>query len=136
MATETDIRLVEFVSALVRWVDDTYESLIYGGTVKEYVCWITTRVIRSIFEDYLDPYRANPTRTYFGSDPHLRITLVWGVIFSHLVEDKMLSKNIKYHTIVVGDYDKWLVSNSDRNEAIEDKKVTVKLKDTVDELSA
>ena len=66
LATDMVIRSVEFVSDLVRWVDDTYESLIYGGTVKEYVCWITTRVIRSIFEDYLEPAQDTQTRTSFG----------------------------------------------------------------------
>ena len=34
LATEMDLRLVEFVSALVRWVDYTYESLLTGGSVK------------------------------------------------------------------------------------------------------
>ena len=103
LATEMDIRSVEFVSALFRWVDYTYESLLAGGNVKEYVWWITTRAIRSIFEYYMAPARATPTRTSFGSDPHRRSTLVWGVIRYHLAEEKMLRK-IKDHPIVVGAY--------------------------------
>ena len=67
---------------------------------------ITTRVIISIFEDYLDPARGTPTRTSFGSDPHFQSTLVWGVIFFHLAEERMLSKTIKDHPIVVGAYDR------------------------------
>ena len=31
LATEMAIRSVEFVFALFRWVDDTYESLLAGG---------------------------------------------------------------------------------------------------------
>ena len=73
---EMALRLVEFVSALVRWVDDTYESLLAGGNVKEDVWWITTREAISLFEDFLDPVRATPTRTSFGSDPHRQSTLL------------------------------------------------------------
>ena len=80
------LSLVEFVSDLVRWVDYTYNSLLAVGNVKEYVWWITTRVIRSIFEDYLDPARSNPTRTSSGSDPHFWSTLVWGVIIFNIAE--------------------------------------------------
>ena len=90
LATEMDIRSVEFVSALFRWVDYTYESLLAGGNVKEYVWWITTRAIRSIFEYYMAPARDTPTRTSFGSDPHLCSTLVWGVIQCHLAEENTL----------------------------------------------
>ena len=77
LTTEMVPSSVEFVSALVLWVDDTYESLLSGGNFKEVVLLITTRVIRSIFEDYMVPARANP---------HRRITLVLGVICCHLTE--------------------------------------------------
>ena len=53
LATEMTLKAVKFISALFRWIDDTYESLLMGGNVKEDVWWIKTRVIRSIFEDYL-----------------------------------------------------------------------------------
>ena len=49
------LKSVEFVSAFVRWMDDTFESLTAGGNLKEDVWWITTKVMRSIFEDYLAP---------------------------------------------------------------------------------
>ena len=129
--TEMALILVEFVSALVCWVDYTYEYLISGGNAKEYMLWITTRVTRSIFEDYLDPNRDTSIRTYFGSDPHRRSTLVWVMILCHLYQEK-----IKYHPIVVGAYTQWLVSNSGRNEALDAKILVVKVKDRVDELSA
>ena len=61
---------------------------------------------------------------------------MWGVIFCHIDENKMLSKTIKYHPIVVGAYAKWLVSNSSRKEAIYAKTLAVKLKEHIDELSA
>ena len=90
LVTEMALRSVEFVSALFRWVGDAYESLLAGGNSKEKFWWVTTRVIRSIFEDYLDPDRATPTCTSFGSDPHRRSTLVWGVILYHLSEENMI----------------------------------------------
>ena len=45
MATEMYLRLVEFVSAFVCWVDDRYEPLIAGGNVKGYMWKINIRVI-------------------------------------------------------------------------------------------
>ena len=90
LATEMALRSVEFVFALVRWVDGTYYSLLAGGNIKEDVWWITTRVIRSIFEGYLAPARDTPTRTSFVSDPHRRSTLVWGVIRCYLSEENIV----------------------------------------------
>ena len=49
LATEMALKAIEFISALVSWIDDTYGLLLSGGTVKEYVWWIITLVIRSIF---------------------------------------------------------------------------------------
>ena len=92
--------------------------------------------IRSIFEDYLAPARDNPTCTSFESVPHLRITLVWGLIRFHLAEYNIISKTIKDHTIAVGAYDQWLVINSGRKEDLQDNTFTVKLKDHVEKLSA
>ena len=73
-------------------------------------------MIRSIFEDYLDIARDTPTRTSFGSDPHCWITLVWVAILCHLSEEKILSKTIKYHPIVLGAYSQWLVSKSEKEK--------------------
>ena len=47
--TAMALKALEFISALVRWIDDTYESLLVGGNTKEDVWRITTRVIRSVF---------------------------------------------------------------------------------------
>ena len=66
--------------------------------------WVTTRAIISIFEDYLDLDRATPTPTFFRSYPHLWSNLVWDVIRCHIAEEKMQSKTIKDHPIVVGTY--------------------------------
>ena len=100
---EMAIRSVEFVSDLVRQVDDTYEYLLDEGNVKEDVLWINTRVIISIFDDYLASARYNQTCTSFGSYTHLWSNLVWDVVHCHIDEEKMLSKTIKDHPIVVGD---------------------------------
>ena len=90
---------------IVSLFDDTYEYLLAGENFNEDFWWTNTRLIRSIFEDYLDPTRATITHISFGSYPHLRDTLVWGVIFYHIYEDNILSKIIKYHPILVFDYD-------------------------------
>ena len=82
MYKEIDLRLVELVSALVRWIDDTYESLLAGGNIKEYVWCITIRVIRSTFEYYLAPARDNTTRNSYESDPYRWNTLVREVGFT------------------------------------------------------
>ena len=111
------LRSVDFVSALVRWVDDTYESLHDRGNVKEDVWWIIARVIISICEDYLAPARATSTRTSFGSDTHRRRTLVWGVICCNIAEGNMPSKTTKDHPIAVGVYTQWSFSNSIIKEA-------------------
>ena len=42
LATEMDLRYVDFIPALDRCVDDTYESLLAGVNGKEGVWWITT----------------------------------------------------------------------------------------------
>ena len=97
--------------------------------------WITTRVIRLIFEDHLDQARATPTRTTFGSDPHRQSTLVWGVIFCNLAEEYIPSKKIKYRPILVGAYAQWLFINSGKKEVLKTKSLDVKLKDRVDNLS-
>ena len=49
------LKSVEFVSVFVHWIDNTFESLTAGGNLKEDVWWITTKVMMSIFEDYLAP---------------------------------------------------------------------------------
>ena len=87
---EMDLMYVDFVSALAHWVDDMYDYLIVGRNAEEDMWWITTRVIRSIFEEYMAPYRATPTRTSFGSYPHCWSTMVWGVIRCHIYEENIL----------------------------------------------
>ena len=129
-------RSIEFVSDPFCWFDDTYESPTAEGNTKEDLWCITTRVIRSIFENYLAPDRGNPTYTSFESGPHWRITLVSGVILCQLSEENMLSKSIKNHPIVVGEYDQWLVSNSGSKEDLKAKTLTGNLKDYVGDPSA
>ena len=106
------LKAIGFISTLVRWIDDTYELLLAGGNVKEDVWWITTRVIRSIIEDYRSPARSTVAKTSFDPDSQRQSTLVWGVTMGHLSVDKMLTKYIKHHPIIAGDYAQWIVSNS------------------------
>ena len=76
LTTEMTLKAVEFISALVTWIDDTYESLLVGGNIKEDVRWITFRFVRSIFEDYLAPARSKAAKTFFDSDSQRQITLI------------------------------------------------------------
>ena len=130
------LKSVEFVSAFVRWTDDTFESLTAGGNLKEDVWWITTKVMRSIFEDYLAPARATPTTTSFESDLFRKCTMLWGVIKSHLAVSTMLKRGIKDHPIVVGAYAQWLVSNSGRKEALDAHALIKSLSSKVDGISS
>ena len=59
-----------------------------------------------------------------------------GVILCQFSEENMLSKTIKNHPIVVGDYDQWLVSNSGSKEDLKAKTLTGNLKDYVGDPSA
>ena len=49
VAKEMLIKSIDFITQLVRWVDDTYSLLTAGGNTAEYCWWIVTRVIRTIF---------------------------------------------------------------------------------------
>ena len=129
-------KAVKFISALVRWTDNTHESFLEGGNTEKDVWWIKTRFIISIFEDYLDPERSTSAKTSFDSDSQRRSTLIWGVIKGHLSTNMMLEKHIKDHPIVVGDYAQWLVSNSIRKESMETKVMSIKLKEKVDAISS
>ena len=134
LATEMALKVVKFISALFKWIVDTYKSLLAGGIIKEDVWWITTQVIRSSFKDYPDLECSAAAKTSFDSDYQLRSTLIWRLIKGHLAADKILVKSIKDHPIAVGAYAQCLVSNSIRKEAMDAKVMTTKLKDKVDEL--
>ena len=130
--TEMALKAVEFISVLVRWIDDNHESLLAVGNIKKYVWWITNQFIRFIFEDYLAPVRSTEAKTSFNSYFQCQNTLIWSLINGHLASDKMLAKSINDHLSVVGDYEKWLGSNSIRTEAMDTKVVATKQKDKVD----
>ena len=136
MATEMTLNVIKLISSIFRWIDDTYESLMAGGYIKEDIWLITTWVIRSIFEYYLSLARSTAAKASFDSDSQHHSTLSWGVIKVHLAADKMLEKSIKDHPIVVGDYAQWIVSNYGIKEITDSNSMTTKLKDKVDELSS
>ena len=95
-----------------------------------------TRVISSVYEDYLSPECSTAAKTTF--DAYFQCQSIWirGEIKGHLASNKMLEKSIKDHTIVVGFYAQWLVSNSRRKEAIGNKIMYIKLKYKVDDISS
>ena len=35
LTTEVALQAITFISALVMWIDDTYESILEGGNIKE-----------------------------------------------------------------------------------------------------
>ena len=127
---------IKSISTLVRWIDDTYKFLLPGVNAKEDVWCITTRVIRSVFEDFLSPARSTASKNSFDSDYQRRSTLIWEVIKGHLTADKILEKFIKDHPVVVGAYAQWLVSKSVRKESIDANIMANKLKEKLDELTS
>ena len=90
LVTEISLKSIEFISTLIGWIGDTYESLLTRGNIKEDFWWITTRVIRSIFEYYLSPARSIAAKISFDSDSQRRSTIIWGVIKGHLATGNIL----------------------------------------------
>ena len=68
LATAMLLEAVEIISDIFRWVEYTYKLLLTEVNVKEDIWWITTRIIRSIFEYYLSPSRSTSAKTSFDSD--------------------------------------------------------------------
>ena len=130
------LKSVEFASSFVCWTDDAHENLMAGGNLKEDIWGITTKVMWSIFEDYLSPAQATHTTTTFESDLFRKCTMFWGVIKSHLATTSMLKKGIKDHPIMVGAYAQWLVSNSGQREAFEAQSMVKSLSSKVDSMSS
>ena len=60
---------------------------------------------------------------------------MWGLIRCHLDEEKIISKTIKYHPILVDAYAQWLVINSGRKDYLDTKIMAGNLKDRVENLS-
>ena len=58
------------------------------------------------------------------------------MIKGHLAANKMLSKSIKDHPIVVGTYANWLVINYGMREAMDGKIMATKITYKVDEVSS
>ena len=56
------LKAIKFIFTLVIWIEYTYKLLLKGGNIKGDVWWITNRVIRSTFEDYLYLARSIPPK--------------------------------------------------------------------------
>ena len=61
------LKAVKLIYVISRWIDDTYDSLLVGGNIKEDVWWITTRVMSYVYEDYLYLARSTANETYFDA---------------------------------------------------------------------
>ena len=134
LATAMLLEAVEIISDIFRWVEYTYKLLLTEVNVKEDVWWITTRIIRSIFEYYLSPSRSTAAKTSFDSDYCYQITLIWWVIKVHLAANNMLTKSNNYHPIVVLAYNQWLVINSGRKESMYANIMAIKLKEKLGDI--
>ena len=60
--------------------------------------------------------------------------MLWGVIRTHVATERMLSKDLRDHHIVTGNYAKWLVNNSGKKDCAALKKQVDKLSNSLDSL--
>ena len=112
-------RSAEFIRKFVPWVDDTYaQELNEGGNTPEDVwCWLITRVIRAIFEEYLAPMRSTPINSGFRDSGRELSTMIWGAAKTNAGVEQLLKQSLKDHPIVQGAFTQWLVGHSGRKEA-------------------
>jgi hypothetical protein len=123
-----------FLAGLVRWVDETYEHLIDGGSPPDSVWLIITRVIKEIFEEYLAPARSTGTDAGFVDKAHESTVMIWGAAKTDVAVCQMSDKGIRNHPVVVGAYAQWMVGNSGLREADSAKKEALKAIQAVNEL--
>ena len=126
MATTMVLNAQSFVTSLIRWVDETHEHLVDGGSPPEAVWLIITRVLKEIFEEYLAPARSTGTDAGFADKSHEASVMIWGAAKTDIASCKMSDKGIRNHPVVVGAYAQWMVGNSGLKEADAAKKEAAK----------
>ena len=126
LATTMVLNSQSFVTSLIRWVDETHEHLVDGGSPPEAVWLIITRVLKEIFEEYLAPARSTGTDAGFSDKSHEASVMIWGAAKTDIAACKMADKGIRNHPVVVGAYAQWMVGNSGLKEADAAKKEAAK----------
>ena len=118
---------LEFINKLVEWVDSTYEVLIEGGN-STYDIWnLITKVARALFEEGMAPFRTTPVGTKYSSREEQSSVLLWGILRTHVVTERMMEGDLRDHPVVTGNYAKWLVNNSGKKDALLIKRDVEKL---------
>jgi len=122
------------LNALVRYVDDTYKSLVAGGNGRADIWHLLTKIIRSLFEEGLAPHRSTPTGTSFSSKSSRSSIMIWGVLRTYSRSESIVSRGIKEHPVVMSSYPQWLVHNSGKKDAADAKASVSKLEEQLDKL--
>ena len=134
LARKISLHSQSFITALIRWVDDTYRHLIASGNEEKSVWWVITTVIKEIFRDYLAPARATPTDIDFEDGVHRCSSFIWGTLKTEVAATRMSTKGIRNHPTVVGAYAQWLVSNNGLKDALSARSEVKKLQSGIDAL--
>jgi hypothetical protein len=134
LASTINATAQSFVSTLVTFIDQTNDLLVDGGNDQADVWNLMAKVIRALFEEGLGPQRTTPLGTSFSTPADRTAVMLWGVIRTHVATERMLSKDLRDHHIVTGNYAKWLVNNSGKKDAAALKKHVDKLANTLDAL--
>ena len=121
-----------FISTLVSFIDQTNDLLVDGGNDQADVWNLMAKVVRAIFEEGLGPFRTTPLGTSFSSSIDRTSVMLWGVIRTHIATERMLTKDLRDHHIVTGNYAKWLVNNSGKKDCAALKKQLDKLTNVVE----
>ena len=133
---------VEFVSRLVRYIDDMMHNLVdCAGNDKDQAWRIVMKAVQRIFEEYFAPVRRFPLNALpKEDDPNARKQLygrlIWNSIRTYLMTKELMSKDIKHHHTVSSAYTEWAILNSGKQEAIKAKELATKATVEYKELSA
>ena len=109
LANEVLQKSIDFLLGLITWVDDTHDSLVNGGQKTEDVWWIISKVLKSIFEDFLS---VNRGLTRGGTGKDRAANYIWATLLTYHSMSDLVDKGFKNHPVVVGAYSQWLVANS------------------------
>ena len=126
LANEVLQKSIDFLLGLVAWVDDTHDTLVNGGQKSDDVWWIISKVIRTIFEDFMS---VNRGLARGGSGKGRALNYIWSTLLTYQSMSDLVDKGFKNHPVVVGAYSQWLVANSGRKEASDALAVTSALQE-------
>ena len=123
---------VEFVSRLVRYINDMMHNLVdCAGNDKDQAWKIVMKAVQRIFEEYFAPVRRFPLNALpKENDPNARKQLygrlIWNSIRTYLMTKELMNKDIKHHHSVSSAYTEWAILNSGKQEAIKAKELATK----------